>query len=215
MLFSIDGDAADEAVTTDASTVAADFRYSAQPTGNTIIFDQAIDLVFTTVIQSLILTILGASAFLIVVYWYLEGRPSIGIANVLPIAISVVALVASMRAVGIRFNAINGTILAIAIGLGIAYSVHIVHRFIDEFAERDLSSALRRTVVGTGGALTGSMLTTVFGVGVLGLALNPAIGVFGILIALSVLYAYLASIFILPSILVVWARVTGAEAKPG
>ena len=212
MLFSIDGDAADEAVTADASTVAADFRYSAQPTGNTIIFDQAIDLVFTTVIQSLILTILGASAFLIVVYWYLEGRPSIGIANVLPIAISVIALVASMRAFGIRFNAINGTILAIAIGLGIAYSVHIVHRFIDEFAERDLEAALRRTVVGTGGALTGSMLTTVFGVGVLGLALNPAIGVFGILIALSVLYAYLASIFILPSILVVWARVTGAAA---
>jgi hypothetical protein len=33
--------------------------------------------------------------------------------------------------------------------------------------------------------------------------------VFGSLIALSVLYAYLASIFVLPSVLVVWARLVG------
>jgi predicted RND superfamily exporter protein len=113
-----------------------------------------------------------------------------------------------MRALDIKFNAINGTILAIAIGLGIDYSVHIVHRFVDEFGERALYPALHRTVVGTGGALTGSMLTTVSGVGVLALALNPAVGVFGLLIALSVLYAYLASMFVLPSILVLWARFT-------
>jgi predicted RND superfamily exporter protein len=125
-----------------------------------------------------------------------------------PIALTIVALVASMRALDISFNAINGTILAIAIGLGIDYSVHIVHRFVDEYAERDLYAALHRTVVGTGGALTGSMLTTVSGVGVLALALNPAVGVFGLLIALSVLYAYLASMFVLPSVLVLWARLT-------
>jgi hypothetical protein len=52
------------------------------------------------------------------------------------------------------------------------------------------------------------MLTTVSGVGVLALALNPAVGVFGLLIALSVLYAYLASMFVLPSVLVLWARLT-------
>jgi predicted RND superfamily exporter protein len=79
---------------------------------------------------------------------------------------------------------------------------------VDEYAERDLYTALHRTVVGTGGALTGSMLTTVSGVGVLALALNPAVGVFGLLIALSVLYAYLASMFVLPSVLVLWARLT-------
>ncbi|AZH25895.1 efflux RND transporter permease subunit [Haloplanus aerogenes] len=206
VVYTVDGDEADDAITDDAYRVAGDLRYRAQPTGNSVIFDEALALVLETVIQSLVLTLVGASLFLILIYWIVEGRPSLGIANVIPILVTVVALVASMRLFGIKFNAINGTILAIAVGLGIDYSVHVVHRFVDEYAERDLYPALRRTVVGTGGALTGSMLTTVFGVGVLALALNPAVGVFGILIALSVLYAYLTSIIILPSILVLWAR---------
>jgi len=206
IIYSVDGDAADDVVTAEARTVAAQFRSEAQPTGNAIIFNEALGLVLETVIQSLVLTLLGATIFLVVIYWILEGKPALGIANVLPIGLTLIALVASMRALGVKFNAINGTILAIAIGLGIDYSVHIVHRFIDEFHERELFQALERTVVGTGGALTGSMLTTVSGVGVLAIALNPAVAVFGLLIGLSVFYAYLASIFVLPSILVLWTR---------
>jgi len=213
VIYTVDGDEPNDAVTDDAYRVADDMRYRAQPTGNAVIFDEALALVLETVIQSLALTLVGAALFLILVYWLVEGRPSLGVANVAPILITVVALVASMRAVGIKFNAINGTILAIAVGLGIDYSVHIVHRFVDEYAERDLYPALRRTVVGTGGALTGSMLTTVFGVGVLALALNPAVGVFGVLIALSVLYAYLSSVVVLPSILVLWARFVDGSAS--
>ena len=214
VVYTVDGDEPNDAITDDAYRVAADMEYEAQPTGNAVIFDEALALVLETVIQSLALTLLGAALFLILVYWVVEGRPSLGVANVVPILVTVVALVASMRAFGISFNAINGTILAISVGLGIDYSVHVVHRFADEYAERDLSPALRRTVVGTGGALTGSMLTTVFGVGVLALALNPAVGVFGVLIALSVLYAYLTSIVVLPSVLVLWARyVDGAGER--
>jgi len=212
VIYTVDGDASNEVVTEDAYAVAGHYRMAARPTGNAVIFEEALSLVLETVIQSLVLTLLGAALFLVAIYWVVEGRPSLGIANMLPIGITLVALVASMRALSISFNAINGTILAIAIGLGIDYSVHVVHRFMDEFEERGLFPALRRTVVGTGGALTGSMLTTVFGVGVLALALNPAVGVFGVLIAMSVLYAYLTSIVVLPSILVLWARfVDGAS----
>ena len=209
VIYTVDGDADDEAVTDDAYALAGDVRGEAQPTGSGIIFDEAISLVFESVIQSLVLTLVGAALFLIVAYWIIEGSPSLGVVNVIPIVVTVVALVASMRAVGLKFNAINGTILAIAVGIGIDYSVHIVHRFADEYADQDLYAALQRTVVGTGGALTGSMLTTVFGIGVLVLALNPALGAFGVLISLSVLYAYLASLFVLPSVLVVWARLAG------
>ena len=209
VLYTVDGDAEDAAVTTDAYSLSENFRDSAQPTGTNVIFDEAISLVFESVIQSLVLTLIGAALFLVLVYWLIEGAPSLGIVNVIPIVVTVVALVASMRALDISFNAINGTILAIAVGIGIDYSVHVVHRFADEYAERDVYEALTRTVVGTGGALTGSMLTTVFGIGVLVLALNPALGAFGALMSLSVLYAYLSSLFVLPSVLVVWARLQG------
>jgi len=213
VVYTVDGDEPNDAITADAYRVAGDLRYRAQPTGNAVIFDEALALVLETVVQSLLLTLLGAALFLVLVYWVVEGKPSLGVANVAPILITVVALVASMRAVGISFNAINGTILAIAVGLGIDYSVHVVHRFIDEYENQELYPALRTTVVGTGGALTGSMLTTVFGVGVLALALNPAVGVFGVLIALSVLYAYLTSIVVLPSVLVLWARFVDGASK--
>jgi predicted RND superfamily exporter protein len=212
VVYTVDGDEPNDAITDDAYRVADDMEYEAQPTGNAVIFDEALSLVLETVIQSLVLTLVGAALFLVFVYWVVEGTPSLGVANVVPILITVVALVASMRAVGINFNAINGTILTIAVGLGIDYSVHVVHRFVDEYEDRALYPALRRTVVGTGGALTGSMLTTVFGVGVLAIALNPAVGVFGSLIALSVLYAYLTSIVVLPSVLVLWARFVDAPS---
>lgn len=206
VIYTVDGEADNEAVTDDAYQVATAFRVSAQPTGSSVIFDEAISLILESVVVSLVLTLTGSSVFLIGAYWTIEGRPSLGVVNTIPILVTIVAVVASMRALGIAFNAINGTILAIAVGIGIDYAVHVVHRFADEYHDRSLYPALTRTVVGTGGALTGSMLTTVFGIGVIALALNPALGVFGILISLSVLYAYLSSLFLLPSLLVLWER---------
>jgi len=170
------------------------------------VFKDAGTLILDTVLQSLLITLVGSSLFLVGIYWLLEGKPSLGVANVIPIAVAVVALVATMRYFGISFNALNGGILAITVGLGTDYAVHVVHRFADEREERALEPALRRTVVGTGGALTGSMLTTVGGIGVLVLALNPVIGNFGLLTALSIVYAYLASMLILPSVLVLRDR---------
>jgi len=214
VIYTVDGDADAEVVTADAYAVSERFRVEAQPTGSVIIFEEALSLVLDSVIDTLILTLAGAATFLVFAYWVLEGRPSLALVNIVPILVTVVALVASMRALGIAFNAINGTILAIAIGIGIDYAVHVVHRFTDEYHERALYPALQRTVVGTGGALTGSMLTTVFGIGVLVLALNPALGVFGMLISLSVLYAYLSSVFLLPSVIVLWERLATDEETP-
>jgi hypothetical protein len=58
-----------------------------------------------------------------------------------------------------------------------------------------------------------------FGIGVLVLSVFPAIGDFGLIAALSVLYAFLASLLVLPSALVVWERLFGAgditAATPG
>jgi predicted RND superfamily exporter protein len=116
----------------------------------------------------------------------------------------VALLVGSMRALSIPFNSITASLLGLTIGLGIDYSVHMVHRFADEREQRPLVPALERTVRGTGGALLGSMLTTVSGIGVLSLALFSAIQQFGILTGLSIVYAFLTSVVVLPSALVVW-----------
>ncbi|UPV73718.1 MMPL family transporter [Halorussus limi] len=245
VVYSVEADAPDAAVTADARRVADRYRYEATATGNIVVFQAVSDLIFESAVVSLAVALVGTAVFLVVVYWVLVGRPSLGVVNVVPIVVTVAALAATMRAVGISLNAFTATVLAITIGLGIDYSVHVVHRFTDELSEaaesprtgerggdrsaersesaergeqadqRETLVALSRTITGTGGALTGSMLTTVFGIGVLVLAVFPAIGQFGLLTALSVVYSYLASILVLPSVLVVWARLSGVESGAG
>jgi predicted RND superfamily exporter protein len=116
-----------------------------------------------------------------------------------------------MRALDIPLNALTATILSIAIGLGIDYSAHIVHRFAEEYeAGGDLFRALDDTIRGTGGALMGSMLTTSSGTAVLALAITPVLGQFGLVIALSVFLSFATAVLITPSAIVVWSEVTSA-----
>jgi predicted RND superfamily exporter protein len=213
VVYSVEADASQSAVEGDARQVADRYRASATPTGQTIVFQAVSDLILSSAITSLVVALVGAALFLVFIYAVLEGHGSLGIANLVPILVTVVAVAASMRALAVPFNAITATILAITIGLGIDYSVHVTHRFADERAERELVPALDRTVRGTGGALLGSMLTTVSGIGVLALALFPAIGQFGIITALSIFYAFVASVVVLPSALVVWDQFVNGDGS--
>jgi predicted RND superfamily exporter protein len=67
-----------------------------------------------------------------------------------------------MWLLGISFNSLTATILAITLGVGIDYTVHLTHRAVEELDRTgDGDTALERTLRGTGGALTGSMVTDV------------------------------------------------------
>ncbi|WP_324664126.1 efflux RND transporter permease subunit [Haloarcula sediminis] len=206
--YEVEADASDGEVTSDAQDVADRFRFEATATGSTVVFQAVSDVIFESAIVSLTIALSGTAVFLLFIYWVIEGRASLGIVNIVPVVVTVALLAGTMRYLGIPLNAITGTMLALTIGLGVDYSVHVVHRFADEYHEYDLVTALDRTVRGTGGALFGSMLTTVFGIGVLALAVFPAIGQFGILTALSIVYAFFTSLLVLPSTLVVWHRAT-------
>ncbi|KYH26843.1 bifunctional preprotein translocase subunit SecD/SecF [Halalkalicoccus paucihalophilus] len=206
--YAVEGDAAQEAVGEDARELADRHRLDATATGETLVFEAVSDVIFESALRSLVLALAATGVFLVAGYWVVARRPSLGVVNLFPIAVAIAALAGTMRYAGIPFNALTATILSVSIGLGVDYTVHVVHRFVDELdAGADTLAALDRTVRGTGGALTGSMLTTVAGMGVLVLAITPILGQFGLLLSISILYAYLASLLVLPSALVVWARV--------
>ncbi len=216
VVYSVEADAPQAAVAADAREMADRFRVEATATGNIVVFQAIADLILRSALVTLAIALSGTVVFLVVAYWLLAGRPSLGVANAVPIVVTVALVAGSMRVAGIALNAFTATVLAITIGLGIDYSVHVVHRFLDEYEARgDAVAALAPTVAGTGGALTGSVLTTAFGIGVLVLSVFPAIGQFGLLTALSVVYAYLASLLVLPSVLVVWARLVERRESTG
>ncbi|WP_049923395.1 efflux RND transporter permease subunit [Halopiger djelfimassiliensis] len=205
--YSVDSDATQSKVAADAGEFADEFRYRSTATGEVIIFDAVSTIIFESAIQGLILAIGLTAVFLVIVYAILEGKPLLGVVNVFPIAIAVAFLIGTMRALGMSLNALTATILSISIGLGIAYSVHTTARFIDEFDRtEDTLPALTTTLSGTGGALAGSMLTTSLGTGALAFAITPILGDFGLLMALSVFYSFVASIVALPPALFLWAQ---------
>ena len=211
VVYSAAADESDSDVTAAGHEIADRFRTDATPTGNTVVFQAVSDLIYESAITSLGLALGATAIFLVFIYWVLEGLPSLGIANLAPIVVAVASVAGTMRALNIPFNAFTATILSLTIGLGIDYSVHVVHRFTDERRERALIPALRRTVIGTGGALLGSMATTAFGIGTLTLAVLTVLGQFGILTAISIVYSFLASLLVLPSTLAVWDRIVNDD----
>ncbi|KAB1188128.1 MULTISPECIES: RND family transporter [Haloferax] len=212
IVYTVEGDAEQGAIVADGQEVADRLRMSGVATGNTVVFKAVSDTIFMSAIQSLAVALIATAIFLVFIYQVLEGQWTLGVVNLVPIVVALALLAGSMRYLGIPLNALTATILAIAIGLGIDYSAHVVHRFADEYnAGNDLYEALRLTVSGTGGALTGSMLTTTTGLGVLAIAITPVLGQFGIVTALSIFYSYLTALVVTPPVLVVWERLTQRE----
>lgn len=210
IVYSVESDASQQEVTDDTRAVADEFRMEATATGSVVVLKAVSDVIAESAYISLGLAILASAVFLLFAYWLLERRPGLGIANLIPILLTIAALAATMRYLDIPFNVLTGTTLSIGIGLGIDYSAHLVHRFSEEYrGDTQLLEALDISVRGTGGALAGSMVTTTSGTGVLVLAVVPILGQFGLLIALSVLYSFTASILVLPTSIVIWDRSRG------
>ena len=62
--------------------------------------------------------------------------------------------------------------------------------------------------------MLGSALTTAIGFGILGFAFFPVLQQFGTITAIMIVYAFLASVLVLPSMLVLWARYVGPGESP-
>lgn len=207
IVYSVKSEESQEQITTDTQKLASDAKMSATATGSVVVTKAVSDVIAESAYTSLALAILASAVFLVIAYWILERRPGLGIANLVPILLTIAALAATMRYLDITFNVLTGTTLSIGIGLGVDYSAHLVHRFSEEYrGSVELYEALAVSVRGTGGALAGSMLTTTSGTGVLILAVIPILGQFGLLIALSVLYSFVASVVALPTTIVIWKR---------
>ncbi|POG56430.1 efflux RND transporter permease subunit [Haloferax marisrubri] len=210
IVYTVEGDATQDEIVADGNVVAERLRMDSTATGSTVVFKGVSDTILLSAIESLAVALAATALFLVLIYQLLEGQWTLGVVNLVPIVVSIALLAGTMRYLGIPLNALTATILSIAIGLGIDYSAHVVHRFADEYNTEghDLDEALRLTVGGTGGALTGSMLTTTTGLGVLAIAITPVLGQFGVVTALSIFYSYLTALLVTPSAIVLWERLT-------
>jgi len=154
-------------------------------------------------IVSTAISVVFATIVLIVAY----RNPLLGLVAIIPVGITMIWILGTMNIIGYSLNALTITITSITIGIGIDYAIHATERFrLVADKTGDINKAMRETISHTGGALLIAALTTAFGFGILAFAPIPPQQQFGIILAITITYAFLTSILILPFVLVRWAR---------
>lgn len=164
----------------------------------------------TAITDSLTISIAVAVVLCFLVLVVLFRSFKYALVTVIPEILVVFWLYAAMYLMGYHLNAVTATIAAISIGVGIDYSVHVTARFREELSKGTAKQeAMRNAASHSGVALFGSALSTMIGFFIIGFAPMPMFASFGILTAIMILMAFIAALFVLPSLLLL---VTGDSA---
>lgn len=157
--------------------------------------------------SAIALTIVAALIVLVLFFWVTEFRPMLAVLAVLPILLVLVWVLGTMVLLGFSYNVVTALITALSVGIGVDYTIHITHRFVEEREHhgKSIKDAISSTMHTTGGALIGSALTTALGFSVLVFSPIPPMGQFGLLTAITVVYSLIAAVVVLPPMLVTWA----------
>jgi uncharacterized protein len=162
-------------------------------------------------LQSLGMTLVIVVVILAGYYGFANRAIALGIIAMIPAVVSASLLLGTMWVLGISVNAVTATMTAIAVGIGVPYGVHVVNRFAEEIS-RGLSpdDSARKTLKNTGRAIVGSGLTTFGAFVVLSFANLGPVQQLGMLGAFGIAFALLAAIFVMPGVLILWARRQGS-----
>lgn len=155
-----------------------------------------------------IATALAVAIVLLTVYFGVRvRRPFLGVLTMMA-AVFVVGLVfGTMLLLDIPYNGLTVTIAAIAVGVGVTFSIHMTYRTIQEVdGGAGIDEAVQTAVRSTGAAIASSGAATVAGFGALTVSDLLPLRQFGIVSSVSILYAIIAAVLVLPAFLVVWGR---------
>jgi hypothetical protein len=112
----------------------------------------------------------------------------------LPLVCGLAWMLGTMRLAGIPLNSMNIYVAAMIIGIGVDYSIHVLHRF------RGAGGDFHR-VAQTGKAVLFAALTTIFGFGSLVLSHFPGLRSMGFVAVFGTLYCALFTLTLLPALL--------------
>ena len=147
--------------------------------------------------------VLAAAVVILATLFIDFRRPGLVLLATLPKLLGIIWMLGIMRILKINYNLANQIVVPLIIGVGLAYGIHIIHRFIREKPEdRDITKVLEHT----GGAITLSGLTTMLGFGSLALASHRGMASMGMVLFFGVGAALVASTVVLANILVVIYR---------
>jgi len=181
--------------------------YPAKITSGSMLAQETTSELTDTQIQSLLATIVIVAGTLTVVFYFKDRSLMVGVITTIPVALATLWILGTMYAFDISLNVMTVTVTALTVGMGVDYSIHISHRFMEERSvSQNLYDAMHTTVQNTGGAIFGSAMTTVAAFAVLSTSEIPPISQFGGITALALLYSFIVAVFVLPAFLMLWAK---------
>lgn len=174
-------------------------------TSSSIISFTVTDAITDQQTEAISTTIAVALTVLALFFWVTVRQPALGFIAVFPIVLVLISVLGTMALLGIPYTLITSIITALSIGIGVDYTIHMIHRYREEYAlARDPEQAAVRTLSITGSALLGSALTTALGLGVLVFSPLVASQQFAITAAITIAYSLVVSIVLVPPAMTMW-----------
>ena len=174
-------------------------------TSDSIISFAVTDAIRDRQTESIGTTVAVAVGVLAIFFWVTVRQPALALIAVGPTVLVLVSVLGTMALLGIPYTIVTSIITALSIGIGVDYTIHVIHRYREEYSHlRDPERAAVRTLATTGSALLGSALTTALGIGVMILSPLAALQQFGITAAITIAYSLIVSILVVPPAMTVW-----------
>ena len=144
----------------------------------------------TTILTMIILTIVLAIVFRSI---------RLGIITMIPVAVVILWQPLLMQSGDVNVNIFTAMIGTIVFGIGVDDAIHVMHRIQEE---GENSTGIAHAVEETGQTIFETTITTVAGISAGFLAAFPGLENFFMLMCLLIVFAFVTSSFVLPSILV-------------
>ncbi len=157
-----------------------------------------------TLIHSQITSLVVAFVLIFLLMMYRFRSPFLGLIIALPLVFTVVINFGVMSFAGVSLDIATIMVGSISIGIGIDYAIHASSRFQEEFRKQGDEEAAMKTMISTTGKSIFLNATTV-GLGFLVLMWSNVLPIrrFGWLISLTMLVSMVASLTLLPSLILV------------
>ncbi len=168
-------------------------------TGSAIVRDEQLLAIVRALAVALPISVL---ACLVVAGLFMRSL-RFAVVSIVPILVVVSWLYAFMHLAGYGINVVTATIGAVSIGIGIDFAIHFVMRYREELSRLHLRfDALNAAGTGTGAALAASAVSSIIGFAIMALAPMPMFAVYGFLTAIMIGMALIATLTVLPGLLI-------------
>lgn len=172
--------------------------------GTPVIISDIMDSIIPNMRNSIILAILLVGVILALVF----RSALLGLIGALPVMLALAWEFGALGGLGWSLDVMNMAVSALAIGIGVDFTIHVTHRFQEEWKENGKSpkKSISITIQSVGRAITAAAATTIGVFLVLSLSGMPPVARFGQLAAMTIFFALVGALIVLPSALLAYAK---------